>query len=496
MLVVDDGSNDRPEEVTRNYPWVTVLRQTNQGLAAARNTGLEASNCDRVVFLDADDLLTPTAIANGLCCFRSAPKAAFVYGAHRRVDSDGTPLGEVKYSPLPADGFRGFLRGNYIGMHATVMYDRSKLVAAGGFDPTLRRCEDYDLYLRLSRKHQVACHSAVVADYRWHGENMSADHRDMLEWVLRVLDRHRRSAAEAGAMADWQAGRRIWAEYYAEQTLADARNGSKTRERGRRLMTAFGMSPRSTVGRAARALARHAERFAPQFISRRLRRAMGRPATPRLGQVRLGDFAGTRPICPDFGFSRGTPVDRYYVEQFLSVQRKDIRGRVLEIGDDTYSRQFGDSIDRQDVLHVSPGNPHATIVGDLSTPGLLPDATFDCLVITQTLHLIYDMPSAIREMFRALKPGGVALLTSPGISQIDRGDWGATWFWSLTTASAQRLFGDVFGESEVTVQAYGNVFSATCFLQGLALEEVDRRKLDVLDSSYPVIITIRARKAP
>ena len=97
-------------------------------------------------------------------------------------------------------------------------------------------------------------------------------------------------------------------------------------------------------------------------------------------------------------------------------------------------------------------------------------------------------------MHRALKPGGVLLLTCPGISQVDRGEWGATWFWSITENAAERMFGDVFGAANVAVETRGNVYAAVCFLEGLALEEVEAAKLEVLDASYPVIVTVRARK--
>jgi hypothetical protein len=107
---------------------------------------------------------------------------------------------------------------------------------------------------------------------------------------------------------------------------------------------------------------------------------------------------------------------------------------------------------------------------------------------------IYDMRAAVAEMHKALKPGGVVLLTVPGISQVDRGEWGSTWYWALTPAAATRLFAEAFGYENVEVESHGNVYAATTFLQGLALEEVDRRKLDIADPAYPVVVTVRAQK--
>jgi SAM-dependent methyltransferase len=218
-------------------------------------------------------------------------------------------------------------------------------------------------------------------------------------------------------------------------------------------------------------------------------------SSPPLGTVRFGDFDRVTPISANFGFERGTPVDRYYIERFLEGQSADFGGRVLEIKDDAYCRRFGAwRIVRQDVLNLTPDNPAATIVGDLCDPRTLPSEVFDTLVLTQTLQMIFDVRAAIAQVYRALRPGGVALITAPGITKIDGAD-GNTWCWSLTPHSAFRLFADVFGADNVRVESHGNVYAATAFLQGLALEEVDTRRLDVADASYPVIVTVRAQKA-
>lgn len=215
-------------------------------------------------------------------------------------------------------------------------------------------------------------------------------------------------------------------------------------------------------------------------------------AGQRIG-LSLGRFASTEPLSRCFGFDRGLPIDRYYIEHFLLTRAADIKGRVLEVGDDSYSRRFGrDRILQQDVLHVHADNPKATIVGDIAAPNALPEASFDCIVLTQTLHLVYDMKAAVEQIRKALKQGGVALVTVPGITPVDRGEWATTWYWSLTSASAHRLFAEAFGTDSVTVVAFGNVFAATAFLHGAALEEVDAAKLNIYDEAFPVIVAIRA----
>ena len=153
---------------------------------------------------------------------------------------------------------------------------------------------------------------------------------------------------------------------------------------------------------------------------------------PRLGSVDFGGLRRVTPVSRVFGFDRGTPIDRYYIERFLGTQAEDIRGRVLEIGDDRYTREFGGSrVTRSDVLHVVAGNPQATIVADLTHADDVPSESFDCIVCTQTLQMIVDVEAALRHLARMLQPGGVLLTTSSGINRICRREgfdsWGEYW---------------------------------------------------------------------
>jgi glycosyltransferase involved in cell wall biosynthesis len=497
ILVVDDGSTDDPARVVARFPSVAFVSQQNQGLSAARNAGVAALDTRYVTFLDADDRLEPRAIESALACFSRVPDCAFVYGGHRYINRGGEPIGE-RYEPPGPDPFVRLLRGNFIAMHGTVMYRRERLVDGGGFDTALKRCEDYDVYLRLARRYPIAGYADLVASYRLHDANMSSDHHEMLRAALDVHARHRPGPGDGAELTRaWKDGRRAWRRTYAIEMTSDR---YRYRRSGATLVQSLPMlarlalvSPRSVLDEAARGLRHRAERILPGSIRTRIPRLLGR--VPGAGRIRFGDLDRTTPISGEFGFDRGTPVDRYYIERFLERHASEIVGRVLEVGDDSYTRRFGGArVTRSDVLHVHAGNARATFVGDLTDAATLPENAFDCIVFTQTLQLIYDVRLAIARLHRALAPGGVALVTAPGISQIDRGEWGASWYWSFTPAALERLFGEVFGRGEVLVEHHGNVFAATAFLQGLALEDVDMGKLDPLDKAYPVIVAVRARK--
>jgi hypothetical protein len=224
----------------------------------------------------------------------------------------------------------------------------------------------------------------------------------------------------------------------------------------------------------------------------------GSKVWPPVGWVRFGSLRRVTPIDGYFGLDRGLPVDRYYIEKFLHRHAQDIQGHVLELSDATYTRQFGgERVTQSDVLHSPIGKigPQVTIVADLTCADQIPSATFDCIILTQTLLFIYDLRAAIETLYRILKPGGILLVTVPGISQIARKDmetWGE--YWRFTKQSARRLFEEVFPAPSVAVEVYGNVLAAAAFLYGLAVQDLRQKELDYCDPDYEVIITVRAVK--
>ncbi|MBF9033172.1 methyltransferase domain-containing protein [Rhodobacterales bacterium HKCCE2091] len=218
---------------------------------------------------------------------------------------------------------------------------------------------------------------------------------------------------------------------------------------------------------------------------------------PRAGTIDFGGFDRLRPVSDVFGYDRGRPIDRYYIEAFLAAHAADITGRCLELGDPAYTERFGRNVTKADVLHYVDGNPQATIVGDLTDAPHIPSDSFDCIIFTQTVQMIYDPRPAFGTLHRILKPGGVALVTSAGIAKIGRrlgrDDWGE--YWHFTQQSMTRMAGEIWGPDQVEVTTYGNVMSACAFLQGLAAEELEPHHLDTRDEDFEVIVAARLQKA-
>jgi ribosomal protein S17 len=206
------------------------------------------------------------------------------------------------------------------------------------------------------------------------------------------------------------------------------------------------------------------------------------------------DLKNIEPVSRLFGLDRGTPIDRYYIGSFLAEKSAYIKGRVVEVADNFYSKKYGTGVTSYEVLHVEKRS-NATIVGDLSKKETLPISIIDCFICTQVLNFIFDFQGATDGAYQMLKPGGVMLTTVGAISQISRYDadrWGH--YWSFYPQGIARAFEKVFGSKNVEVNSFGNSLSAISFIEGISSEELKKDELDFNDKDYPVTISILARK--
>lgn len=201
----------------------------------------------------------------------------------------------------------------------------------------------------------------------------------------------------------------------------------------------------------------------------------------------------TKPLSTRWGFDRGTPVDRWYIDRFVAAHSREITGDVLEVRDRRYTTPHGHGVRTSDVLDVDPANSDATLVADLERPASFPENRYDCVILTQVLQYVFDLKSAVEAIHRTLRPGGVCLATVPVVSRLDADTPGGE-HWRLTAASARRLFEAVFGAGRVEVAQAGNARAASLFLLGLAAEELSPAELQADDPSFPLIVSIRAVK--
>ena len=513
IIIVDDGSTDHTKFVVDGYPQVKYIYQVNQGVSSARNTGIEHSNGEFICFLDADDWLLPNGLEINLQHIEENKEVAFVSGAYVFVNmhypfarfvpaerlsrEERYTVDEPKF-PVTRDHYKQFLRGNYIGMHAAVLY-RHWVFEEFRFDTSLTGCEDYDLFLRISRKYPVLDHAAPIAAYRRHENNTTANTSMMLRFALDVLDRQKDNLKTSEEEKCLMEGKVNWKNIYANLVYQKMLNPLYQYKREdlqflwlndkklyfNRQIKKFKLEYKEIL-----------KKVLPSPVVKALKSLNGRKIyTPPVGKVNMGDLARLDPFSRAFGYDRGGPVDRYYIDNFLEKNSALIKGRVLEIGDNEYTLKFGGAkVTQSDILHVNETNPNATFIGDITNAPHLPGNGFDCIVLTQTLHLIYDYKEAIKTCYRILKPGGNLLLTVPGITSIDAGEWKSTWYWAFTDISIKRILEETFDVDNIIVDAFGNILTATAFLYGMGLQELSKNKLDYYDPSYQVTISAIATK--
>jgi glycosyltransferase involved in cell wall biosynthesis len=194
VVLVNDGSPDTPELEAAIAPWRDrmVYRKTpNGGAAAARNRGIEAARGEFIALLDSDDFWHPDYLAVQLQTLRDSPHADVVYpNAVVFYDPPCTWPSRLVSEIAPSRGevtFTSLVNQSCIVMVSALMR-RTVFERAGCFDEGLRRCEDFDFWLRcIKHGATIVYHQRPVVHYRRHNDSLSTSHDAMLDARISVL---------------------------------------------------------------------------------------------------------------------------------------------------------------------------------------------------------------------------------------------------------------------------------------------------------------------
>jgi SAM-dependent methyltransferase len=258
----------------------------------------------------------------------------------------------------------------------------------------------------------------------------------------------------------------------------------------------------STAGRDPRARLRVYRKWVVNRLRRlvipRLRRlrskTLGQPRVRRLlHPVRWGNLKRLQPYAPRPG-DRGTSIGRWYHLDFLGAHRADIRGRVLEIGDPRYTERFGRGVETIDILDIRTDNDRATLVGDLSDPGWVPEAAFDCVVAPGTLQYVKDPIVGLTSLWNAVAPGGTLLVSLPAIHKGDEHRVVPTDSWRLQRPGVVTWLELAKVEGDIEIVGYGNVLACVAALMQISAEEMDPADLAYRDPNYVLEYWVRARR--
>jgi peptidoglycan/xylan/chitin deacetylase (PgdA/CDA1 family) len=464
LIVVESGPDrvvDRArkcaDDLRATCSEVVVVDGSASTPGTARNVGVRRSSGDCVLIVDASHRLSAAYARAALDALDRSPEAAFA--AHAGAAPYLAPVG-ARGTAIDAPTLVGSAWS--VGPAAI---RRALFEDAGWFDEDLPAFVDWDLLLAIVGRGRtgiaIDCAAPRFADddVRLREALGSGSH---LPAVRRIVTKHRE----------------LFDTHMRAALVERERTAKALHEHERALL-----ERRTTL---VADLSRSRNEIAT------LRRDLGRYG---LRSLDFGDLRRTSPISRNWGSERGVPVDRHYIHAFLKDHAADVQGHVLEMLDRDLTVQYGgDRVDRSDVLDIDPGNARATVMADLREKEQLPPAAFDCFILTQTLHLIDDMSAALATAYRALKPGGVLLVTMPCASMVAteygaRGD-----HWRVTEAGARAIFERIFTPGDLTIRSRGNVLTTTAFLHGLSCDDLDEDEFAADDPAYPLLITIRARK--
>ncbi len=467
IIVVDDTSaDDRTRQLVESLasrPRVRVVRTVPSPPGAARNAGIRASQGAHVVCVGVGDRLDPRYFESACAALaRDTDGKLAVVTSWTRWQGLG---GDASLrAPRRCDLATLLVRPDSI--HPASMFRRSAWEAVGGFDEDLANLEDYEFWLRVLEHgyrgtilEEPFVHQLAAADSRYR----------------RTIEPDRYLAAMRGVIEKHRAS---FEAHLATVLCEKDRWLNELSRRYRPLVTR-----RDDLVAELRTLNEAASRLV-EFLRREGR-----------GAVDWGDLRRTSPVSRDWGYGRGKPIDRYYIERFLEANARDVRGTVLEVQESDFTLRFGgERVQRSDVVDIDPTNPRATIVADLRRASHIAPDTYDCVILTQTLHVIDDMRAALGECVRILKPGGVLLATLPCASRVclEYGPDGD--FWRLTEAGARTLFAEFFAPDRLEVRAYGNVLVNAAFLYGLACHELTTEEFEAFDPYFPLLVSVRAVK--
>ncbi len=190
IIVVDDGSTDNTEDVLKKYDdKVRYIKQKNQGVSIARNTGIKNSNSKYVAFLDSDDVWMPAKLEKQINALENNPKSKACYTEYLSVSEDMKPQ-DLKRLRCNGSALNDLLlRGNVIGPPSTILCERQLFEEIGVFDSSLSLSADWDMWIRLACVTELTFLNEPLIKYRLHGSNMSKNVKLLEEDTVRMLEK-------------------------------------------------------------------------------------------------------------------------------------------------------------------------------------------------------------------------------------------------------------------------------------------------------------------
>jgi hypothetical protein len=237
----------------------------------------------------------------------------------------------------------------------------------------------------------------------------------------------------------------------------------------------------------------------PRQIKRRLKKTLGQELSRKLtllskGQeiVRWGNLRRTKPFCDVFGRSRGLPIGRYYLHQFLERHREKVTGDVLEIHKKIYTFEFGSNLRKTDTVDIETVYEPTFLCDLAESEYVIPSDAYDAFLLPFSPQHFVNLDACLRNILRVVRPGGWVLMTNVGLTPLTEE---LRDFWRISAGGWKIVCDRVWQGTYVEIQSYGNALAATAAMMGICVEELSPAELDVSDPRYPVMVSIAAQKS-
>jgi len=210
---------------------------------------------------------------------------------------------------------------------------------------------------------------------------------------------------------------------------------------------------------------------------------------PEKMKIAWGDLRRKYPICPFYGMTRGTPIDRYYLQKFIRKIKKEVTGKAIEFGG-TRSEfsQYQFSLVNEYLAVDIIETPEVDIVGNIFDKSLFKNNSCDSIIIFNVLEHLDNPDKAIDNMNHWLKPGGKIFCMVPNAQRVH---FYPKDYWRFMPDGLAELF-KKFKKTHCFV--YGNLTSTIASLMGISVEELSTRELDECNPYYPVATCLIAQK--
>jgi glycosyltransferase involved in cell wall biosynthesis len=192
VVIINDGSRDNLLEwtATLNDPRIKVFSQNNQGLAAARNSGIRFASGEYLAFLDADDLWRPTKLAQQVEVLDQNPTVGLVYTGVESINAQGESTGRTYQRYVRGQVWQSLITHNVVECGSNALVRRVCFSTCGEFDSTLGSAvEDWDMWLRIARHYEFESIPELLVLYRQHTGSASKNWPAMEASFRRVIDK-------------------------------------------------------------------------------------------------------------------------------------------------------------------------------------------------------------------------------------------------------------------------------------------------------------------